>query len=88
MIRIVIEIGDKVTVNQHSPENNARLMRSIVKVSKKPKTCIVCGKEFFPNGNRQVKCSKDCKPEQIEPIEVTLASIEEARKKPINLNGE
>lgn len=51
----------------------------------KVKTCKVCGKEFHPRSNAQVKCSEACgmvpkwKPKPAEPIDKTLEEIQRQR---------
>jgi hypothetical protein len=80
MIRIVIEIDEKtqeVHIEQPKIQNpEPKFPKGIVVIPKpknhhtpivstKPKKCIICGIEFIPHANRQMKCRKDCSLEVI-----------------------
>ena len=36
-------------------------------LTRKSRKCVNCGKEFWPTGNAQKKCSKDCLPPKDAP---------------------
>jgi len=61
------------------------------------KVCENCGKDFHPNSNRQMRCSKTCgmkpapKKKKLEPISKTIREVERAQAerehKPVSFDG-